>query len=169
MARPGNVLEPLSGAAFLRTAAADRPGSEARGKDPEYRQEVASGRDGPFPASVPSAFPQGSRPRLFRPLCTFLRGWRFVKIISWWKLKGCRPALCGGGGSLPVGHPRARPLAVAGTGRGKGAPGCRVPTMECPLLRQRRGAMPPPHHVPGTAGSLRIGDQAGGSRVKSPT
>lgn len=41
-------------------------------EDAQDRQEVAAGRDRPCPASVPSAFPQGSWPGLSRPLCTFL-------------------------------------------------------------------------------------------------
>lgn len=77
---------------------------------------MASGRDGLCLAPVPSAFPQGSWPRLFRPLCTVLRGWRFVKIISWWKLEGCWPALHGGGGGLPTGHPRSSGGSREGVG-----------------------------------------------------
>lgn len=79
---------------------------------------MASGRDCLCPASVPSAFPQGSWPRLFRPLCTFLQAWRFVKIISWWKLEGCWPALCGGGGRPPTGHPYASGGSRDGKGEG---------------------------------------------------
>lgn len=67
---------------------------------------MASGRDRLCPAPVPSAFPQGSWPGLFGPLCTLLRTWRFVKIIAWWELDGRWPVLCGGGGSSPTGRPQ---------------------------------------------------------------
>ena len=53
MAGTEDLLEPLSGAAFIWRATADTSGSEASGKDPEYRQEVASGQDRWCPASVP--------------------------------------------------------------------------------------------------------------------
>lgn len=75
-------------------------------KEPEEWQEVASGPDGLRGLSA-STFPHGCWPGLSRPLCTFLRGWRFVKVISWWRLKGCWPAsvVAAAAAACPKGHP----------------------------------------------------------------
>lgn len=114
----GDLPGPLSRAAFLRRAT--RRGM-AQGCSLRDQEGVQAGSGlwprSPLPSLHASALPQGSQPRLFRPLCTFLRDWRFVKIISWWKLKGCRPGLCGGGGSLPTGHPHGLWQGCGGGGR----------------------------------------------------
>ena len=118
---------------------------------------------------------------MFRPLCTFLRGWRFVKIISWWKLKGCRPALCGGGGSLPVGHPhglwwgrgrgRGRGRDGEGEGEGEGAPrGAQAAASHCGMFSAgtEAKAIAPHPLLPQDHWEPQVRDQAGGNAGRQP-